>query len=131
MSYGKNHQQLFINLASVSRADGILLPALRQYLNRKLKKPLVINSQMNPAGIASFFISMLAGAIVLTWLYNSTRGSLWIVALFHAMIELMFISKNITVQMSTYLGVTIMIGAVIIILLKVQFCPKWICQGFL
>ena len=72
---------------------------------------------MNPAGIASFFINMLAGAIVLTWLYNSTRGSLWIVALFHAMIELMFISKNITVQMSTYLGVTIMIGAVIIILL--------------
>ena len=99
------------------RADGTQNAATSPMLQSKLKKPLVINSQMNPAGIASFFISMLAGAIVLTWLYNSTRGSLWIVALFHAMIELMFISKNITVQMSTYLGVTIMIGAVIIILL--------------
>ncbi len=39
-----NHQLLFINLASVSRADGILLPPLRQALNvvRHIMKTLLI-----------------------------------------------------------------------------------------
>jgi CAAX protease family protein len=73
-------------------------------------------SQMDVAGIAGFFFSMLMGGIVLTWLYNSTRGSLLIVALFHAMIELMFVSNNVTVQMSTYQGAIIMIAAVLIVL---------------
>jgi len=74
-------------------------------------------SQMDVAGIIGFFLSMLMGAIVLTWLYNSTKGSLLIVAIFHAMIELMFMSANITVKMTSYLGATIMIGAILIILL--------------
>jgi hypothetical protein len=60
---------------------------------------------MNVAGIVGFFMSMLMGSIVLKWLYNSTKGSLFIVAIFHAMIELIFISKNITLNISTYLGV--------------------------
>ena len=74
-------------------------------------------SQMNIAGISGFFISMLMGAIVLTWLYNSTKGSLLIVAIFHAMIELMFVSANITVEMSFYIGSAIMIAAILIIVL--------------
>lgn len=74
-------------------------------------------SQMNAAGIAGFFMSMVMGAIVLTWLYNSTRGSLLIVAIFHAMIELMFMSANITVKMSSYIGAAIMIAAILIIVL--------------
>jgi membrane protease YdiL (CAAX protease family) len=73
-------------------------------------------SQMDVAGIAGFFISMLMGAIILTWLYNSTKGSLLIVAIFHAMIELMFMSTNITVKMSSYIGTTIMIAAILIII---------------
>jgi uncharacterized protein len=43
-------------------------------------------SQMNVAGIAGFFMSMLMGAVVFTLLYNSTKGRLFIVAIFHAMI---------------------------------------------
>lgn len=74
-------------------------------------------SQMDVAGIAGFFISMLMGAVVLTWLYNSTKGSLLIVAIFHAIIELMFMSANITVKMSSYLGAVIMIAAILIIIL--------------
>jgi membrane protease YdiL (CAAX protease family) len=75
-------------------------------------------SQMDVAGIAGFFMSLLMGAIVLTWLYNSTKGSLFIVAIFHAMIELMFISVNITVKMFSYLGAAIMVAAILIILLS-------------
>jgi uncharacterized protein len=72
---------------------------------------------MDVAGIVGFFMSLLMGAIVLTWLYNSTKGSLLIVVIFHAMIELMFMSANITVKMSSYLGATIMIAAILIIVI--------------
>lgn len=74
-------------------------------------------SQMNVAGIAGFFMSLLMGAVVLTWLYNSTKGSLFIAAIFHAMIELMFISANITVKMSSYLGTAITVAAILIIVI--------------
>ena len=74
-------------------------------------------SQMDVAGIFGFFMSMVMGAIVLTWLFNSTFGSLLFVSIFHAMIELMFMSKNVTPQMSTYEGAAIMIGAILIVLI--------------
>lgn len=93
-----------------------------------LYRPLY--SQMDVAGIAGFFMSLLMGAIVLTWLYNSTKGSLLIVSLFHAMIELMFISDNITVKMSSYLGAAIMVSAVLIILIakprNLSLKPKFV-----
>lgn len=74
-------------------------------------------SQMDLAGISGFFMSMLMGAIILTWLYNSTKGSLLFVALFHTMIELMFMSENITSSMSSYLGASIMVAAILIIVI--------------
>jgi membrane protease YdiL (CAAX protease family) len=73
-------------------------------------------SQMTAAALTGFFVSLLMGAIVLTWLYNSTKGSLLIVSIFHAMIELMFTSANISVEMSTYLGAAIILAAIMIII---------------
>ncbi len=74
-------------------------------------------SQMDMAGIMGFFMSMVMGAVVLTWLYNSTKGSLLFVAIFHAMIELMFMSENISEKMTFYIGASIMIAAILIILI--------------
>lgn len=37
-------------------------------------------------------MSLLTGAVLLTWLYNASRGSLLVVALFHAMIDVVFTS---------------------------------------
>lgn len=85
-------------------------------------------SQMNIAGMAGFFISLMMGAIVLTWLYNSTKGSLIFVAVFHAMIELMFISSNITTAMTTYIGAAIIIAAILIVMItkskNLSFLPR-------
>ncbi len=80
-----------------------------------LYRPLY--SQMDAAGITGFFLSMVMGSVIMTWLYNSTRGSILIVALFHTMIELMFMSDNITGSMSSWLGAAIMIVALLIILI--------------
>lgn len=74
-------------------------------------------SQMDVPGIAGFFVSMVMGAIVLTWIFNSSKGSLIFVAIFHAMVELMFMSENITLEMSSYLGATIMIAVILIIVI--------------
>jgi uncharacterized protein len=74
-------------------------------------------SQMDVTGIAGFFMSIFTGAVILTWLYNATKGSIFLAAIFHSMVELMFTSSNITVKMSAYLGATITIAAILIILL--------------
>jgi uncharacterized protein len=74
-------------------------------------------SQMDVSGIAGFFMSMLMGSVILTWLYNSTKGSLLIVAIFHTLIELMFMSANVTINMSSYMGAAFTVAAILIILL--------------
>lgn len=74
-------------------------------------------SQMDMAGIFGFFMSLLMGSFVLTWLFNSTKGSLLIVSLFHAMIELIFMSDNISIKMTAYEGIFFALVAVLIILI--------------
>jgi uncharacterized protein len=40
--------------------------------------------QMGPVGFPMLALSLLCAAMIFTWLYNSTNGSLWIVIIFHA-----------------------------------------------
>jgi membrane protease YdiL (CAAX protease family) len=40
--------------------------------------------QMGAIGFPMFALSLLCAAMIFTWLYNSTKGSLWIVIIFHA-----------------------------------------------
>lgn len=49
-------------------------------------------TNMDAAGIAGWFFSLLTGSILLTWLYNESRGSILVVALFHATIDVVFTS---------------------------------------
>lgn len=49
-------------------------------------------TSMGAAGIAGWFFSLLTGAVLLTWLYNESRGSILVVALFHAAIDVAFTS---------------------------------------
>ncbi|MBM3415637.1 MAG: CPBP family intramembrane metalloprotease [Bacteroidetes bacterium] len=72
-------------------------------------------SQMDAAGIAGFLMSMLMGSVILTWLYNSAKGSLLIVSLFHAMIELIFISDNITPRITQYEGMAFAVAVLLIV----------------
>lgn len=45
------------------------------------------------AGLPMLVISVIAAAIVFTWIYNSTRGSLLMVVLFHALFDMLSVSK--------------------------------------
>jgi hypothetical protein len=47
---------------------------------------------MGPAAAAGWLLSLLTGAVLLTWLYNASRGSVLVVALFHATVDVAFTS---------------------------------------
>ena len=49
-------------------------------------------TSMDAAGVVGWGFSLLTGAVLLTWLYNESRGSILVVALFHAAIDVAFTS---------------------------------------
>ena len=60
-------------------------------------------TSMNAAGVAGWLFSLVTGAVLLTWLYNGSKGSLLVVALFHAAVDVAFtsaISSPLVVNMA-------------------------------
>ncbi len=49
-------------------------------------------SRMGVAGVLGWYFSLLTGAILLTWLTNSTHGSIPIAAIFHGTMDIVFVS---------------------------------------
>ena len=47
---------------------------------------------MGVVGVIGWLLSLLTGSILLTWLYNESRGSLLVVALFHGGVDVAFTS---------------------------------------
>ena len=73
---------------------------------------------MSPAGIAGWLFSLFTGALLLTWLYNGSRGSILVVALFHAAVDVVFTSDitstfvmNAAGFMITILGLAVLLVA--------------------
>ena len=75
-------------------------------------------TSMDVAGVAGWFFSLLTGAVLLTWLYNESRGSILVVALFHATVDVAFTSDisspfvvNIAGAQITCWGIIVLIAA--------------------
>ena len=51
-------------------------------------------SQMGPGEIVGWYFSLLTGSVLLTWMYNGARGSVLIVAVFHAMLDVAMTSPS-------------------------------------
>ena len=73
---------------------------------------------MDAAGIAGWFFSLLTGAVLLTWLYNESRGSILVVALFHATVDVAFTSDislpsvvNAAGALITLWGIIVLVAA--------------------
>jgi len=49
----------------------------------ELTKKFFYNFEMNLFGVVAFTVSIMSGALVLTWLYNSTGGSVLVTTLWH------------------------------------------------
>lgn len=70
---------------------------------------------MGAADIVGWFLSFLTGAVLLTWLYNESRGSLLVVALFHAAVDIVFTSDISSQSVTNAAGVLIMFWGIIVL----------------
>lgn len=75
-------------------------------------------TSMDAAGVAGWFFSLLTGAVLLTWLYNESRGSILVVALFHAAVDVAFTSGissptmvNAAGALITFWGIVVLVAA--------------------
>jgi len=65
--------------------------------------------------LPGFFLGVLAGAIVLTWLYNSSGGSVFAAALWHASFNFVTASPNAGGLVAAVTSTLVMIWAVVVI----------------
>ena len=78
-------------------------------------------ASMDAAGIFGWTLSLLTGSILLTWLYNSSRGSILICAVFHSTIDIAFTADFADKDMVNYMGFLITLWG---ILTLVFFKPR-------
>lgn len=75
-------------------------------------------TSMGIGGIAGWLLSLLTGAILLTWLFNESKGSILVVALFHAAIDVVFTSDIASPFVVNATGVLITVWGVIIVIVS-------------
>ena len=68
-----------------------------------------------------FALGILAGAIILTWLYNETQGSVFIVAIWHTVFDLLSAAKISEGTIAMIMSIGVMVWAVVVL---VWFKPK-------
>lgn len=78
-------------------------------------------THMDMAGIAGWVMSLVTGSVLLSWLYNSTRGSILICAVFHACIDIPFTADIADKNVAGYMGFIITLWGILTIVI---FKPK-------
>ena len=68
-------------------------------------------------GLPLLLLSILAASVVFTWLYNSTRGSLLMVILFHALFDFLSVSRAGGGTVAAIMSAGVMIWAVLVVIL--------------
>jgi uncharacterized protein len=72
-------------------------------------------TSMDAAGVTGWFFSLLTGAVLLTWLYNESRGSILVAALFHAAVDVVFTSGISSPSVINVAGALITIWGIIVL----------------
>jgi membrane protease YdiL (CAAX protease family) len=70
---------------------------------------------MPAVGFFGFFLSMVAGALVLAWLYLRSRGSILVVALFHAVFDIATTTPTTTTLIPMLMGAVITVAGLAVI----------------
>jgi uncharacterized protein len=77
-------------------------------------------------GILGWIFSLLTGSILLTWLYNSSRASVLICAVFHSTIDIAFTADMADKNIVNYMGFLITVWGILTIII---FKPKTLKTG--
>ncbi len=67
------------------------------------------------AAFTGWFFSLLAGAVLLTWLYNESRGSILVVALFHAAVDVVFTSDLSSPEVVNAAGALVTVWGIVVL----------------
>lgn len=78
-------------------------------------------TSMDFSGIFGWTFSLLTGSILLTWLYNSSRASILICAVFHSTIDIAFTADFADKNTVNYMGFSITVWGLLTIII---FKPK-------
>ena len=70
--------------------------------------------KMGLGGAFGWYFSILMGSVLLTWLYNSTRGSILIVAIFHTTVDIVFNSPA-SADLATVTGMLITLWGIAVL----------------
>jgi uncharacterized protein len=74
---------------------------------------------MDAAAIAGWLFSLLTGSVLLTWLFNSSRSSLLVVAIFHATVDIAFTCEAATPSVVGAMGFLITLwGIATVVIMK-------------
>jgi len=76
---------------------------------------------MEWTGILGWIFSLLTGSILLTWLYKSSRGSIFICAIFHTTVDIAFTADFSDKNISNYMGFLITVWGILTVII---FKPK-------
>ena len=76
---------------------------------------------MDLPGIIGWILSLLTGSVLLTWLFNSSKGSILVCAVFHATIDIVFTADMADKNVVNYMGFLITLWGILTILI---FKPK-------
>ena len=72
---------------------------------------------MEVAGIVGWVFSLLTGSILLTWLYNSSKASILICAVFHSTIDMAFTADFAIKNVVNYMGFLITVWGILTIII--------------
>lgn len=81
---------------------------------------------MDIIGISGWLLSLLTGSVLLTWLFNSSKGSMLVCALFHAFVDVAFTSYISNERIVNITGLLITLYAIVVIIV---FKPTNLASG--
>jgi len=101
----------------------LTIPWALWHLPLFLYRPGYVGMEM--AGTAGWVLSLLTGSVLLSWFYNSTRGSILVCAVFHACIDIPF-TAPIGPQVAGLTGMLITVWGLATIFV---FKPQTLCSN--
>ncbi len=81
---------------------------------------------MDISGVVGWVLSLLTGAVLLTWLFNGSRGRVLICAVFHSTIDLAFTADFTASNAVGYMGFLITVWGIVTV---VVFRPRHLAPG--
>ena len=70
--------------------------------------------ELGAIGIPGWLFSLLLGAVLLTWIYNGTGGSIWMVALFHGILDISINAPDASAALVNTMGALITVWGFIV-----------------